>query len=56
MSDLDGGVTSETIQVHVGEHALKFIEAQTRQGAVYGLGFVHGVDRLWQIEFWRRMA
>lgn len=25
-------------------------------GAIYGLGFIHGIDRLWQVDFFRKLA
>lgn len=35
---------------------MKIVEATTQLGAVYGLGFIHGMDRLWQLEFMRKLA
>ena len=32
------------------------MEAETFYGAFYGLGFVHAMDRLWQVDFYRRLA
>ena len=32
------------------------IEANTFEGAVFGLGFLHAKDRLWQLDFYRRLA
>ena len=38
------------MQVNYG---LKLVEADTLMGAIYGLGFVHAKDRLWQLNFYR---
>jgi penicillin amidase len=35
-------------------HGVPHIEAQSLEDALYGLGFVHGQDRLWQMELTRR--
>ena len=50
------GLTNETIEIHQVDHGVKLVEAETFYGAFYGLGFVHAMDRLWQIEFYRRLA
>src|SRR3990170_1077 len=36
--------------------AIPHIFAATRQDAFYGLGYVHAQDRLWQMEFQRRIG
>ena len=50
------GLTNETIEIHQVDNGVKLVEAETFYGAFYGLGFVHAMDRLWQIEFYRRLA
>jgi acyl-homoserine lactone acylase PvdQ len=35
---------------------MKLVEAETFYGGFYGLGFVHAIDRLWQIEFYRKVS
>jgi len=50
------GLTNETIEIHQVDHGVKLVEAETFFGAFYGLGFVHAMDRLWQLEFFRRLA
>lgn len=55
-ADLMGNFTNETIEMHTVDHNIKIIEATTLQGAVFGLGFVHATDRLWQLEFYRKLA
>lgn len=42
--------------MHTVDHNIKIVEAETMQGAVFGLGFVHATDRLWQLEFFRKLA
>ena len=51
-----GAFTEETIEIHQVDHGLKLVEAETMQGAFYGLGFVHAMDRLWQLHFLRLLA
>ena len=48
--------TNETIEVHQVDHGIKLVEAQTLEGAIFGLGFIHAKDRLWQLDFYRRLA
>lgn len=38
------------------EHGVPHIVAQSLEDAYFGLGFVHAQDRLWQMEFQRRVA
>jgi penicillin amidase len=52
----ENGVTDETIAIHQVDHGIKLVEAETFYGAFYGLGFVHAMDRLWQMDFYRRLA
>ena len=42
--------------IHTVDQAIKIVEADTQQGAVYGLGFIQAMDRLWQLDMIRRMA
>lgn len=37
-------------------NAIPYIAAETQQDAYFALGFVHAQDRLWQMEFLRRMG
>jgi acyl-homoserine lactone acylase PvdQ len=39
-----------------GDNAIKYIEAQTYEGAMYGLGMTHARDRLWQMYFFRLIS
>jgi len=55
-ANLQGQLTNETIEMHTVDHNIKIVEAETMQGAVFGLGFVHATDRLWQLEFYRKLA
>ena len=48
--------SNEVIEVHQVNHGIKLIEAKTYEGAVFGLGYAHGTDRLWQMNFFRAMA
>ena len=48
--------TLEQVEIHQVNHGVKLVEAQTLEGAVYGLGFIHAKDRLWQLDFYRRLA
>ena len=38
------------------DHGIKLVEAETMMGAVYGLGFIHAKDRLWQLYFYRLLV
>ena len=44
---LDGEFTNEWITIAEGPEGIKFVEAETVQGAAFGLGFLHAQDRLW---------
>lgn len=55
-SSLNGTLTNETIEVHTVDHNIKIVEAETVHGAIFGLGFIHATDRLWQLEFFRKLA
>lgn len=43
------------IKTH-GEQGIKYVEAETFYGAVYGLGVLHARDRLWQLYFFRLVS
>ena len=47
---------SGTIEIVRDADAIPHIFASTRLDALYGLGFVHAQDRLWQMEFQRRIG
>jgi len=55
---LDGEVTVEGVSAPVrivrDREGVPHIYATSRNDALFGLGFVHGQDRLWQMEFQRR--
>jgi len=40
-------ISTETVEVHQIDHGLRLIDAQTFEGASFGVGYVHGTDRLW---------
>lgn len=46
----------EDIEIKTLEHGVKYIEAQTFNGGLYGIGVVHARDRLWQMHFFRILA
>ena len=48
--------TNETIEIHQVDYGVKMVQAKTFEGAVFGLGFLHGRDRLWQLQFYRHLA
>lgn len=43
-----------TVRILRDADGVPHIYAQSRNDALYGLGFVHGQDRLWQMDFQRR--
>lgn len=46
-------IEEETVTIIQVDHGLKFVEAETMMGAVFGLGFIHAKDRLWQMHFYK---
>ncbi len=46
----------EDVDIHTSDKGIKYINAQTYEGALYGLGVAHARDRLWQMYFFRFMA
>ena len=46
----------EDVTMREIEYGVKYIEAQTYEGALYGLGVAHARDRLWQMYFFRYLA
>src|SRR5256885_15745742 len=57
---VDGAVTvqglSAPIEIVRDADAIPHIFASTKRDALFGLGFVHAQDRLWQMEFQRRIG
>lgn len=45
---------SASVRIVRDNEGVPHITAQSRNDALFGLGFVHGQDRLWQMEFQRR--
>ena len=45
---------SAPVRIVRDKEGVPHIAAQSRNDALFGLGFVHGQDRLWQMEFQRR--
>ena len=48
--------TNETIEIHTVDYNALLVEAETLDGAAYGLGFAHAKDRLWQLNFYRHLS
>ena len=46
----------EDVEIRVSDKGIKYINAQTYEGAIYGLGVAHARDRLWQMYFFRLMT
>ena len=44
------------VEVHRDQHGVPVVVASDRHDSCFGLGFVHGQDRLWQMEIQRRLA
>jgi penicillin amidase len=49
-------ISTEEIKVYTVDYGIKFVEAETLGGAAYGMGYSHGVDRTWQLQFYRALA
>ncbi|HAH11380.1 MAG TPA: penicillin acylase family protein [Alphaproteobacteria bacterium] len=45
----------DTVRVTRDRYGIPHIEAESLADALFGLGFVHGQDRLWQLEVTRRL-
>lgn len=39
-----------------GKFGMKYIDAETYEGSMYGLGMVHARDRLWQMYFFKMIS
>ena len=48
--------TNETIEIAQVDHEIKLVQAKTFEGAIFGLGFVHAKDRLFQLHFLRMVS
>ena len=46
----------EDVEIRTSDKGIKYINAQTYEGALYGLGVAHARDRLWQMYFFRLMT
>ena len=57
---IDGSVTvaglSASVEIVRDADAIPHIFASTKLDALYGLGYAHAQDRLWQMEFQRRIG
>lgn len=47
---------SESVEITRDQHAIPHIYAKSEADAYFALGFVHAQDRLWQMEFQRRVG
>src|SRR5438067_10366748 len=60
LPQIDGAVTvtgiSAPIDIVRDADAIPHIFASTKLDALYGLGYAHAQDRLWQMEFQRRIG
>jgi len=48
--------TNETIEIAQVDHEIKLVQAKTYEGSIFGLGFVHAKDRLFQLHITRMIA
>jgi penicillin amidase len=46
----------ENIEIRTSKLGVKFIEAETFNGGLYGIGVAHARDRLWQLYFFRLLS
>ncbi len=49
-------VVDETVTIVQVDYGVKIVEAETMMGAIFGLGFIHAKDRLWQMNFYRHLV
>lgn len=52
----DRNVLHDIVKVHTDENGIPHIKAVNMEDAYFSIGFVHAKERLWQIEFLRRLA
>jgi acyl-homoserine lactone acylase PvdQ len=50
------GLLHDLVKIHTDEHGFPHIEANNIQDSYFAIGFVHAKERLWQMEFLRRLA
>ena len=50
------GLISQPVYIHTDEHGFAHIKANSIEDSYFGLGYAHAKDRLWQMEFNRRLA
>jgi len=48
--------TSETVEIIPIDYDVKLIEAETIEGGIFGMGFLHAKERLWQMHFFRLLS
>ncbi len=46
---------SSAVKIHVNINGIPFIQAQNEDDILFSMGYVHAKDRLWQMEFNRRI-
>ena len=57
--DVEAGklmATNETIEIAQVDHEIKLVQAKTYEGSIFGLGFIHAKDRLFQLHITRMIA
>src|SRR4029079_17143766 len=47
---------SAAVSIEMGPHGVPTIRAANETDALFGLGYVHARDRLWQMEYQRRIG
>ena len=53
---IDDSRLSGPIKIHMDEHGFTHIKAKNRADAFFAIGVAHARDRLWQMEFFRRLS
>jgi len=60
LPQVNGSITlaglDEPVEVYRDAHSVPHIFAESEEDAYFALGFVHAQDRLWQMEFMRRLG
>jgi len=46
----------DLVKIHTDEHGLAHIKAKNIEDSYFGIGFLHAKERLWQMEFLRRIS
>lgn len=44
------------VKISQGDYGIKVVDGETYEDCIFGLGYVHGRDRLWNLHFMRMLS